>query len=48
MEQQAAEEEEKQRRDEEKQRIQEQRDVYDKYVKEMHWPKISEKKRAEL
>ena len=26
----------------------EQREVYDKYVKEMHWPKISEKKKLEL
>jgi len=29
-------------------KVQEQRDIYDKYVKEMHWPKVSEKKRQEL
>ena len=29
-------------------KIQEKRDIYDKYVKEMHWPKISEKKKHEL
>eukprot|EP00347_Sterkiella_histriomuscorum_P020948 403335841 len=48
MEQEAAQQEEKERKDEERQRVQEQRDIYDKYVKEMHWPKISEKKKAEL
>lgn len=40
--------EERERREDERLRVQEQRDIYDKYVKEMHWPKISEKKRAEL
>jgi hypothetical protein len=37
--------EEKERREEERARVQEQRDIYDKYVKEMHWPKVSEKKK---
>ena len=40
--------EEQERKEEERRRAQEQRDVYDKYVKEMHWPKISEKKKQEL
>ena len=40
--------EEKERREEERARVQEQRDIYDKYVKEMHWPKVSEKKKQEL
>jgi hypothetical protein len=40
--------EERERREEERARIQEQRDIYDKYVKEMHWPKVSEKKKQEL
>eukprot|EP00347_Sterkiella_histriomuscorum_P011753 403371232 len=40
--------EEKERLEKEKQKMLEQREVYDKYVKEMHWPKISEKKKLEL
>lgn len=40
--------EERDKMKEDKQRIQEKRDIYDKYVKEMHWPKVSEKKRQEM
>ena len=48
LEQDAALQEEKERKEEERAKVQEQRDIYDKYVKEMHWPKVSEKKRKEL
>lgn len=48
MEQEAAQKETIEEKEEERARIQEKRDVYDKYVKEMHWPKVSDKKRKEL
>ena len=35
-------------KDEERAKIQEKRDIYDKYVKEMHWPKVSSKKKKEM
>ena len=40
--------EKQEQREEERRNIQEKRDVYDKYVKEMHWPKVSEKKKMQL
>ncbi|CDW82839.1 UNKNOWN [Stylonychia lemnae] len=39
---------EKEKKDQERLKVLEQREVYDKYVKEMHWPKVSEKKKSEL
>ena len=36
------------RRDDQRREAQDKRDVFDKYVKEMHWPKVSEKKKLEL
>jgi len=35
-------------KEEERRNAQEKRDIYDKYVKEMHWPKVSLKKKHEL
>ena len=41
MEQEAAEQEKVEEREEERRNAQEKRDIFDKYVKEKHWPKIS-------
>ena len=40
--------EERENKEEERRNAQDKRDIYDKYVKEMHWPKVSMKKKKEL
>lgn len=40
--------EEREQKEEERRNAQDKRDIYDKYVKEMHWPKVSLKKKKEL